>query len=461
MADSIDSIKESVRSLLCQTEADRESLDASYNAISNGFPPMLVGSVWLVAAASLLCGQVLVAVVVGAVALHDLAKKNAFDVNRLRVIADTVNNYIISTTLVDLRTKLSNIPLKSLRELNCTVDFLVAFPLSKTAFSRYKSTAISLDGRDLGRPISGGQEVVPNVVILYDRAHVSLKCDFRVIKEPLQQPEADLFLDTVMKLLPGLASDRVLVEQFSSTRRFLFSRQQEMITQKPDAVARPSTETRLDRKVAPADVSSAEKQEQIRLKMQEASFTPVVNGLRETERPESLKRDCIVNPVVLEESRQTEAEPTHRDDEKAPMKPSGVLLQFLNERRRETEIRAMDVAMKFEQAAGRSVEDVSKENLGFDVLSTKDSDVRRIEVKGLAATGNVIITQNEVQCARQNSDSFWLYIIDNCDHRSNSKLYALKNLSQLELRTQTVDYEISMSQLNAHAEILMGENLPK
>ena len=83
----------------------------------------------------------------------------------------------------------------------------------------------------------------------------------------------------------------------------------------------------------------------------------------------------------------------------------------------ETEQIAMDVVMAFEEAQGRQVADVHKENLGYDVtsLDLKSGELRLIEVKGLSApTGTILLTPNERKVAEDRRDCYWLYVVTNC-----------------------------------------------
>ena len=69
------------------------------------------------------------------------------------------------------------------------------------------------------------------------------------------------------------------------------------------------------------------------------------------------------------------------------------------------------MAMKYELEHGRIPEDVSGENLGFDVRSSGPDGTRYIEVKARSGEGNVELTQNEWLKARRFRESYWLYIV--------------------------------------------------
>jgi hypothetical protein len=73
----------------------------------------------------------------------------------------------------------------------------------------------------------------------------------------------------------------------------------------------------------------------------------------------------------------------------------------------------------YEVAEGRVVESVEKDNRGFDLVSRRPHpddplsfvDVRFIEVKGRASTGDVALTTNEFKTAQRLKGDFWLYAV--------------------------------------------------
>ncbi|MBI4584112.1 MAG: DUF3883 domain-containing protein [Planctomycetes bacterium] len=83
----------------------------------------------------------------------------------------------------------------------------------------------------------------------------------------------------------------------------------------------------------------------------------------------------------------------------------------------ETENTAMRVAMEYEMAQGRQVDDVHEKNLGYDItsLDLTSGELRLIEVKGLAeATGTILLTPNERRVAEDRRDCYWLYVVTAC-----------------------------------------------
>lgn len=99
----------------------------------------------------------------------------------------------------------------------------------------------------------------------------------------------------------------------------------------------------------------------------------------------------------------------------------------------ETEAIGMRVAMQYERDHARLPEDVSKQNLGYDIRSSAlasaaegwTSDVRYIEVKAFTTTGALVLTPNEWLMAQRLGDEYWLYIVENA--KSEPLLRTIQN----------------------------------
>ncbi|RLG39401.1 MAG: helicase, partial [Thermoproteota archaeon] len=85
----------------------------------------------------------------------------------------------------------------------------------------------------------------------------------------------------------------------------------------------------------------------------------------------------------------------------------------------------MEEAMKYERMQGRNPEDVSEQNLGFDIRSSGPSGVRYIEVKARASSGSIALTPNEWIAAQRFREKYWLYIVT--DAASNPKLHCIQD----------------------------------
>jgi len=83
---------------------------------------------------------------------------------------------------------------------------------------------------------------------------------------------------------------------------------------------------------------------------------------------------------------------------------------------------AVQFAVKHEEAQGRVVESVESDNRGFDLISRKlhpedpktAIDVRFIEVKGRADSGDIALTSNEYNTAKRLKKDYHLYIVLHC-----------------------------------------------
>jgi len=85
----------------------------------------------------------------------------------------------------------------------------------------------------------------------------------------------------------------------------------------------------------------------------------------------------------------------------------------------------MEIAMEYERQQGRVPEDVSKENLGFDIRSKGKDETRYIEVKARAYEGDVALTPNEWFKAKRFKENYWLYVVANA--ATNPVLYIINN----------------------------------
>jgi len=100
----------------------------------------------------------------------------------------------------------------------------------------------------------------------------------------------------------------------------------------------------------------------------------------------------------------------------------------------------MKIAMEYEQSQGRTPEDVSLQDLGYDIRSCdlpadtqagEKANYRYIEVKARAKEGTVALTPNEWLMAQRLKEEYWLYVIVNA--ATNPELYLIQNpASKLE-----------------------------
>lgn len=110
----------------------------------------------------------------------------------------------------------------------------------------------------------------------------------------------------------------------------------------------------------------------------------------------------------------------------------------------------MEETFKHEKSNGRYPEDVSAENIGFDVRSTDQNGlIRYIEVKARAGVGDIALTQNEEFKARRLGDSYYLYVV--YDAAINPDLRIIQNPAEnlkMEKKPEVVRYYIKSKEIN-------------
>jgi superfamily II DNA or RNA helicase len=114
----------------------------------------------------------------------------------------------------------------------------------------------------------------------------------------------------------------------------------------------------------------------------------------------------------------------------------------------------MEEAMNYEKMHGRNPEDVSAENLGFDIRS-KDNNgkVRYIEVKARADVGSIVMTQNEWFKAQRFGDDYYLYVVFNAS--TKPELLIIQNPAQKlkpEEKIEIVRYLVPLKQIKERCE---------
>ena len=120
----------------------------------------------------------------------------------------------------------------------------------------------------------------------------------------------------------------------------------------------------------------------------------------------------------------------------------------------EIERLGMEVAMRYEIEQERHPEDVSLENLGFDIRSRdKDKGIRYIEVKARAGRGPVALTQNEWFKAKRFREQYYLYAVMNA--AAEPELHVIRNpaftLDAKEMR-EIVRYIVPFEQITSSGE---------
>lgn len=122
--------------------------------------------------------------------------------------------------------------------------------------------------------------------------------------------------------------------------------------------------------------------------------------------------------------------------------------------RLEIERIGMAHATRHEEAQGCTVEDVSAENLGFDIRSkTPDGKIRCIEVKARAGRAPIVLTANEWFKAKQLKDDYFLYVVLNA--ATQPELHIIQDpgnrISAVRQITE-VRYQVPLSEITQNGE---------
>lgn len=119
--------------------------------------------------------------------------------------------------------------------------------------------------------------------------------------------------------------------------------------------------------------------------------------------------------------------------------------------RKEVEHAGMKHAHHYEKKEGRTPEDVSSENLGYDIYSTSpDGKNRCIEVKARDNYVSVVLTSNEWSVAKQLKDNYFLYVVLNA--RTQPELYIIQNPADVVRTEERIDirYQVPLSEITEH-----------
>ena len=126
------------------------------------------------------------------------------------------------------------------------------------------------------------------------------------------------------------------------------------------------------------------------------------------------KNNRTINHEVLEQERRDESE-------KIRIKK----LEF-EQKKKLVESTAMNEVVNFEKNNYRTPVDVSADNVGYDIKSSNSTETRFIEVKGKSEIGDIQITNNEWNKAKELENSYYLYVVYDCSS-NNPSLYIIQN----------------------------------
>ena len=113
----------------------------------------------------------------------------------------------------------------------------------------------------------------------------------------------------------------------------------------------------------------------------------------------------------------------------------------------EVEKIGMEIAIEYEKTQGREPEDVSKENLGFDIRSKGEKETRYIEVKARKDEGQIVLTPNEWFKAKRFKGEYWLYVV--CNAIKSPTLYIIRDPAEnlkMEEKVEVVRFVVPLDE---------------
>lgn len=148
-----------------------------------------------------------------------------------------------------------------------------------------------------------------------------------------------------------------------------------------------------------------------RIKISEDKLLELDHRLENRRRELEQERQCAIGDILHLGRAWVLPHPERKNPGIAPMVSDP-----------EIERIAVEAVIKHEEAEGRIVESVERDNRGFDLISRRPHpedpqtaiDVRFIEVKGRAFTGEVALTSNEYRTAQRLGMDYWLYVVFQC-----------------------------------------------
>ena len=158
----------------------------------------------------------------------------------------------------------------------------------------------------------------------------------------------------------------------------------------------------------------------------EAHIDELINRKEERLKELRLEQNCMIDKVEHIGRVWVLPHPERTSPNIAPMV-----------RDEEIEKIAIQKVIEYEESNGWKVENVEKENRGFDLISRKPHpydektfiEVKFIEVKGRATIGEIALTSNEYKTAERLRKDYWLYVVFNC--ASEPKIYTIQDPCRL------------------------------
>lgn len=403
---NIDSIKETLIRKIPLTSQAKEYLVKEFDRAWLEIFSVLASLIFNLTLATLLAPTIILPIICGLCAFYnllDLLKGQSIRSRKVKALKITIENWFDNKYTPLLENNLRSIYLPSLKQVKAFISIDVT--ISDNHETSPQKGFLFCDG----------------IYISYKAVSASLKCDFRVIREPMSSHEIGSIVDLISQTLPKIPKDIIEITQYSSTKHYKFS-------------GKNSFPTAYHSQAISHKNSRAEKYDKKHTISSSATFEDLSPS--NINLPKGPKK-------VLSELQQ-----------EAGLRLK-LLLSDIYERRKQVEDFAMQIVINFEELNGRQPLDVSDQNIGYDIISTLNGSIpKRIEVKGLGKSGDVILTDNEIKALLNYKEGYYLYIVDNCFGNLPKNLYILQNLELHNFKKTYAEHYFSYSSLKEAAELI-------
>ena len=103
-------------------------------------------------------------------------------------------------------------------------------------------------------------------------------------------------------------------------------------------------------------------------------------------------------------------------------------LDVIKQKKKKIENKAMKLSEDYELKSNNLAIDISTNSLGYDIKSSNDDVTKFIEVKGKSEIGDVLLTKNEWEKAKELENNYFIYIFTNLgDDNYSPRFYRIQS----------------------------------
>ncbi len=506
---AVQELKNRLTNAFSLSDQDKRSLDESLNSVPDGVPALVLFVLGVLAIYLISIGLFVVSIIIGIFIINDCGRKLTFTDRQLEILAKVIGERFYKNRLLRLHQQLPNLPLASLKSIDSHIvshivfiDGNNKFPFLLLGSSHRKRTSsiqsraerleeqVGLTQRSSWRveepkaatqlDYSNAYEICPGVLLKIVECRIECRCDFRIERNEMAPHQVGWLFRLAIDTVPEISMDDITVRQYGSTKEFLFRREYldsgtiSYVSSKRsnrNQLSRPESRSNIVNRNSSQPVTGVGNSDYYANNLAKAgSSNSSVNSPKQnvTSSSNSSTKKIIESGKGTNNKAAGTGSKTGISDGRSErgfkaksislssiVGRTKVLISELIEARREVEFLAMKTVMQYEKAQGRKPYDVSKQNLGFDILSRDiQNQERKIEVKGFKTIGTVVLTENEKNIACNTDATYYLYVVENCSASGKKRIVIRQNIKLVELEEQPSKYFISTERLDRVAQYI-------